>query len=130
MSAQTFIEWTEQTWNPALGCSGVLPGCAHCYAEATAKRLQALGVSGYENGFALTLLPYSLKELLIRRKKTIYFVKTITNLFHEEIPDSFIRQEFDVTRRTPQNIFPVLTKRAERWKPSSKTTSRPIFESL
>ena len=53
MSTQSRIEWTEQTWNPAVGCSKVSPGCANCYAEAMAKRLQAMRVKGYENGFAL-----------------------------------------------------------------------------
>jgi len=71
MSTQTSIEWTEQTWNPAVGCSKMSPGCAHCYAEAMAKRLQAMGVNGYENGFALTLLPHRLVEPIKRSKPTI-----------------------------------------------------------
>jgi len=86
MSTQTSIEWTEQTWNSAVGCSKVSPGCAHCYAEAMSKRLQAMGVSGYENGFALTLLPHRLEEPLKRRKPTIYFVNSMSDLFHEEMP--------------------------------------------
>ena len=57
MSTKTSIEWTEMTWNPAVGCSKVSPGCAHCYAEVMAKRLKAMRVKKYENGFALTLLP-------------------------------------------------------------------------
>lgn len=114
MSTQTSIEWTEQTWNPAVGCSKVSPGCAHCYAEAMSKRLQAMGVNGYENGFALTLLPHRLEEPLRRRKPTIYFVNSMSDLFHEEMPDSYIRQVFDVIRRAQQHTFQVLTKRAER----------------
>jgi len=114
MSTQSKIEWTEQTWNPAVGCSKVSPGCANCYAEAMAKRLQAMRVNGYENGFALSLLPNRLEEPLKRAKPTIYFVNSMSDLFHEEIPDDYIRQVFDVIRRAPQHTFQVLTKRAER----------------
>lgn len=114
MSTQTRIEWTEQTWNPAVGCSKVSPGCTNCYAEAMAKRLQAMKVNGYENGFALTLLPHRLEEPLKRSKPTVYFVNSMSDLFHQEIPDDYIRQVFDVIRRAPQHTFQVLTKRAER----------------
>lgn len=114
MSTQTSIEWTEQTWNPAVGCSKVSPACANCYAEAMARRLQAMGVKGYENGFDLTLLPHRLEEPLKRNKPTIYFVNSMSDLFHEEIPDGYIREVFDVIRRAPQHTFQVLTKRAER----------------
>jgi protein gp37 len=114
MSTQTSIEWTEQTWNPAVGCSKVSPGCANCYAEAMAKRLQAMKVHGYENGFALTMLPNRLEEPLKRMKPTIYFVNSMSDIFHEEIPDDYIRQVFDVIRQAPQHTFQVLTKRAER----------------
>lgn len=114
MSTQTTIEWTERTWNPTVGCSKVSPGCAHCYAEAMARRLKAMGVTGYENGFALTLLPSRLEEPLQRKKPTVYFVNSMSDLFHEEIPDAYIRQVFEVIRRAPQHTFQVLTKRAER----------------
>jgi protein gp37 len=114
MSTQTSIEWTEQTWNPAVGCSKVSPGCTNCYAEAMAKRLQAMKVNGYENGFALSLLPNRLEEPLKRAKPTIYFVNSMSDLFHEDIPDDYIRQVFEVIRRAPQHTFQVLTKRAER----------------
>lgn len=114
MSTQTSIEWTEQTWNPAVGCSKVSPACENCYAEAMARRLQAMEVKGYENGFALTLLPHRLEEPLKRKKPTIYFVNSMSDLFHEEIPENYIRQVFDVIRRAPQHTFQVLTKRAER----------------
>ena len=114
MSTKTSIEWTEMTWNPAVGCSKVSPGCAHCYAEVMAKRLKAMGVKGYENGFTLTLLPYRLDEPLKRSKPTIYFVNSMSDLFHEKIPDDYIRQVFDVISRSPQHTFQVLTKRADR----------------
>lgn len=114
MSTQTSIEWTEQTWNPTVGCSKVSPGCAHCYAEAMARRLKAMGVRGYENGFRITLLPYRLDEPLKRARPTTYFVNSMSDLFHEEIPDDYIRQVFDVISQAPQHTFQVLTKRAER----------------
>lgn len=114
MSTQTSIEWTEQTWNPTIGCSKVSPGCTNCYAEVMARRLQAMGLKEYEKGFALTLLPHRLEEPLKRSKPTIYFVNSMSDLFHEDIPDDYIRQVFDVIRRAPQHTFQVLTKRAER----------------
>jgi protein gp37 len=55
MSTQTSIEWTQLTWNPTTGCSKVSPGCANCYAEAMCRRLRAMGMKGYENGFKVTL---------------------------------------------------------------------------
>lgn len=108
------IEWTERTWNPAVGCSKVSPGCTNCYAEVMARRLKAMGVKGYENGFDVTLLPNRLGEPLLRKTPTIYFVNSMSDLFHEEIPDDYIRQVFEVIRRAPQHTFQVLTKRAER----------------
>jgi protein gp37 len=114
MATNSKIEWTEQTWNPAVGCTKVSPGCAHCYAEVMARRLQAMGVKGYENGFAFTLLPVRLDEPLRRKRPTVYFVNSMSDLFHEDIPDDYIRQVFEVIRRAPQHTFQVLTKRAER----------------
>lgn len=114
MSTQSKIEWTEQTWNPTVGCTKVSPGCKHCYAETMARRLQAMGVNGYENGFRLTLMPDRLSEPLERRKPTVYFVNSMSDLFHEKVPFDYIRRIFDVMARAPQHTFQVLTKRAER----------------
>jgi protein gp37 len=114
MSTKSKIEWTEQTWNPAVGCMKVSPGCAHCYAEVMARRLQAMGVNGYDNGFALTLLPGRLDEPLRRKRPTVYFVNSMSDLFHEEIPDAYIRDVFRVITQAPQHTFQILTKRAER----------------
>ncbi len=83
MSTQTSIEWTEQTWNPTTGCTKVSPGCQHWYAGTMARRLRAMGVKGYGNGFKLTLQPHRLREPLRRRKPTIYFVNSMSDLFHE-----------------------------------------------
>jgi protein gp37 len=114
MSTQSRIEWTEQTWNPAVGCTKISPGCKNCYAETMARRLQAMGMRGYENGFRLTLMPERLSEPLERRKPTVYFVNSMSDLFHEKVPYDYIRQVFDVMAQAPQHTFQVLTKRAER----------------
>jgi protein gp37 len=114
MSTKTSIEWTEQTWNPTVGCSKVSDGCANCYAEVMARRLKAMRVRGYENGFQLTLLPMRLDEPLLRKQPTIYFVNSMSDLFHEQIPDRYILDILAVIRQSPQHTFQILTKRAER----------------
>lgn len=114
MSTTSRIEWTEQTWNPTVGCTKVSPGCKNCYAEVMAKRLQAIGVRGYENGFRLTLVPERLAQPLERRKPTVYFVNSMSDLFHEKVPFDYIRRVFDVMAHAPQHTFQVLTKRAGR----------------
>jgi protein gp37 len=115
MTTASRIEWTEQTWNPVVGCTKISPGCKHCYAEVMAKRLQAIGVPGYENGFKkVRVLPERLGEPLRRRKPTLYFVNSMSDLFHDKVPESFIDQVFDVMRATPQHTYQVLTKRGER----------------
>jgi len=114
MSTQSRIEWTEMTWNPTVGCTKVSPGCKHCYAETMARRLQAMGMRGYEHGFKLALLPERLNEPLERKKPTVYFVNSMSDLFHERVPFDYVRRVFDVMARSPQHTFQVLTKRARR----------------
>ena len=106
------IEWTEQTWNPVTGCVKVSPGCKHCYAETMAKRLQAMGAPGYDNGFQLSLLPERLAQPLRRRKPTLYFVNSMSDLFQEGVPDAFIDEVMAVIRATPWHTYQILTKRA------------------
>lgn len=126
MSTVSKIEWTEQTWNPTTGCTKVSPGCKHCYAETMAKRLQAMGANGYENGFNLSLLPERLSEPLKRLKPTIYFVNSMSDLFHEDVPFSFLDQVFDVIRKTPQHTYQILTKRSKRMCRYFQNTKRLI----
>lgn len=114
MTRKTTIEWTEQTWNPTTGCTKISPGCKHCYAEVMAKRLQAMGAKGYENGFDLSILPERLAEPLKRRKPTTYFVNSMSDLFHNGIPFGFLDQVFDVIKQTPQHTYQILTKRSAR----------------
>lgn len=112
--AESAIEWTEHTWNPVTGCTKVSAGCKHCYAETMAKRLKAMGASGYEYGFRLTLHPNRLMQPLLRKRATTYFVNSMSDLFHEDVPDSFIDRVFDVIRQTPHHTYQILTKRSER----------------
>lgn len=114
MSTKSKIEWTEHTWNPASGCTKVSPGCEHCYAEVMANRLKAMGVKGYENGFKLTLQPHRLQEPLQRKKPTVYFVNSMSDLFHERIPASYIKRVFTVIEKSPWHTYQILSKRAER----------------
>ena len=112
MSSKTEIEWTEFTWNPTVGCSKISAGCKYCYAETMAKRLQAMGSKGYENGFQFTLMPERLSQPLKRKKPTMYFVNSMSDLFHEDIPFSYIDKVVDVINQTPRHIYQVLTKRS------------------
>jgi len=114
MATPSRIEWTEQTWNPTTGCTKIAPGCQYCYAETMAKRLQAMGVPGYENGFQLSLMESRLEQPLRRRKPTIYFVNSMSDLFHEAISDGFLNRVFSVIEKTPHHTFQILTKRSER----------------
>lgn len=125
MTTASRIEWTEQTWNPTVGCTKISAGCKFCYAETMAKRLKAMSAPGYENGFALRLLPQRLTDPVNRKKPTIYFVNSMSDLFHERIPDSYIDQVFDVIRTTPQHTYQILTKRAARMARYFKTREVP-----
>lgn len=108
------IEWTEETWNPIVGCTKVSSGCKNCYAEVMAKRLQAMGTKGYENGFKLTLRPERLEEPLKKKRATTYFVNSMSDLFHEKVPFDYIEQIIEVIKKTPQHKYQILTKRAHR----------------
>ncbi len=108
------IEFTRSTWNPVTGCSRVSEGCQHCYAERMAKRLQAMGVAKYRNGFKVTLHPDVLEEPLKWRKPRLIFINSMSDLFHERVPLDYIRKIFDVIWSADQHVFQVLTKRAER----------------
>jgi protein gp37 len=112
--ATSAIEWTESTWNPLTGCTKVSPGCKHCYAERMAKRLQAMGLEKYRNGFRLTLHTDVLEEPLQWTKPQMIFVNSMSDLFHQDVPLEYIYQIFDVMQRAYWHTFQVLTKRAER----------------
>ncbi len=114
MTTSSKIEWTEQTWNPTTGCTKISSGCKYCYAETMAKRLKAMGAKGYENGFNLSILPDRLSQPLKRKKPTIYFVNSMSDLFHKSVSFEFLDQVFEVIEQTPQHSYQILTKRANR----------------
>jgi protein gp37 len=113
MATRSKIEWTEQTWNPVTGCTKISPGCKHCYAETLSKRLRAMGTAGYENGFKIALHPTRLNDPLRRRKPTVYFVNSMSDLFHGKIPFVYIDKVLDVIRETTQHRYQILTKRPD-----------------
>lgn len=125
MTTISRIEWTEQTWNPTVGCTKISPGCKHCYAEGMARRLKAMGARGYENGFALTLLPDRLSDPLERRKPTTYFVNSMSDLFHERVPDAYIDRVMSVIDQANNHTFQILTKRGKRLARYFATRSAP-----
>jgi len=112
--AQSSIEWTEMTWNPTTGCNKISAGCKYCYAEVMTRRLEAMGIDKYKDGFKVRthhdslLTPYSWK------KSKIVFVNSMSDLFHPEVPIEFIKKVFFVMNDTPQHTYQVLTKRADR----------------
>jgi len=114
MATNSHIEWTDATWNPVTGCSKISPGCKHCYAERLANRLQAMGQKNYRNGFEVTLQPQMLELPLKWKTPKRIFVNSMSDLFHQEVPLSYIQGVFAVMRRAHWHQYQVLTKRAER----------------
>ncbi len=114
MPDRSRIEWTEATWNPVTGCSKVSPGCAHCYAETFAERFRGVHGHPYEQGFDLRFWPDRLIAPLRWSRPRLIFVNSMSDLFHEAIPEEFIRCVFAVMRLADRHTFQVLTKRHER----------------
>jgi protein gp37 len=112
--AQSSIEWTEMTWNPTTGCDKVSAGCKFCYAEVMTRRLQAMGIEKYKHGFELRLHDDALQIPYEWKKPKIVFVNSMSDLFHKDVPLSYIQKVFDVMNNTPIHTYQVLTKRAER----------------
>ena len=114
MAVGSKIEWTDATWNPVTGCNKVSPGCKLCYAERLSKRLKATGMVKYRNGFAVTLHPDALEIPLRWRKPRTIFVNSMSDLFHDDVPDQFVRDIFSVMESAHWHRYQVLTKRPER----------------
>lgn len=114
MAQRSSIEWTQSTWNPVTGCTKVSPGCTHCYAERMALRLRAMGLPNYSHGFKLTLHEDALEAPLSWRKPQMVFVNSMSDLFHEGVPEAFILRVMEIMRRAERHHFQVLTKRSER----------------
>lgn len=112
--AESRIEWTDVTWNPTTGCTKISAGCKHCYAETMARRLKAMGVRKYEDGFSLAVHEGELDAPLRWKKPRTVFVNSMSDLFHRDVPDEFISRVFEVMVQCPKHQFQVLTKRAGR----------------
>lgn len=114
MADRSTIEWTEATWNPVRGCTKVSAGCKHCYAERFAERWRGIPGHPYESGFDLRTVPKMLDQPRRWRRARMVFVNSMSDLFHERVPLSFIKRVFEVMAECPRHTFQVLTKRAER----------------
>jgi protein gp37 len=121
MSTNSKIEWTDTTWNPVRGCTKVSPGCAHCYAETFAERFRGVPGHPYEQGFDLRLIPGKITEPFSWSKQRMVFVNSMSDLFHEDIPDDYIVLVAQIMCSANWHIYQVLTKRSERLRELLKT---------
>lgn len=123
--AETRIEWTDTTWNPVAGCKIMSAGCTNCYAMQMARRLEAMGVQKYSGltrksgkrtiwNNKVRLDEAALSIPLRWRKPRNVFVNSMSDLFHEKVPDSFILKVWDVMGQTPHHNYQILTKRPDR----------------
>jgi protein gp37 len=122
MSDHTSIEWTDATWNPLRGCTKISPGCAHCYAETFAERFRGVAGHPYERGFDPRLVPGKLAEPLRWKAPRMVFVNSMSDLFHEEIPDAYVRAVCRVMEWASWHTYQVLTKRSERMRDLLRST--------
>lgn len=111
---KTKIQWTERTWNPVTGCTKISEGCRNCYAEVMAKRLQGMGQKRYKNGFTLTLHPEALNEPKKVKEPSMFFVCSMADLFHRDVPFEYIDKVMETIEACPQHVFQLLSKRPER----------------
>src|SRR4051794_17920383 len=114
MAATSTIEWTDATWNPLRGCTKISPGCKHCYAETFAERFRGVPGHPYEQGFDLRLVPEKLAEPLRWKTSRMVFVNSMSDLFHEAVPDAYVVAVVKVMALADWHTFQVLTKRANR----------------
>ena len=114
MSVNSTIEWTNSTWNPVTGCTKISPGCKHCYAETFSERWRGIPGHHFEQGFDLRLWPERLDLPLTWKKPRTIFVNSMSDLFHEKVPLSFIRKVFHTMETSSWHTFQILTKRSER----------------
>lgn len=114
MSANSSIEWTNATWNPVRGCTKISPGCKHCYAETFAERFRGVKGHPYEQGFDLRLVPEKLDEPFNWRTPRLIFVNSMSDLFHEKVPDAYIKRVVDVMIGANWHVYQILTKRSAR----------------
>src|SRR3954466_4828410 len=122
LSLNSKIEWTDATWNPIRGCTKISPGCAHCYAETFAERFRGVAGHPYEQGFDLKLVPEKLAEPLRWASPKTVFVNSMSDLFHKDVPDSYVESVVQVMRTANWHTYQVLTKRSERLRDMLQTT--------
>ena len=114
MSDNSGIEWTDATWNPVRGCDKISPGCKNCYAETFAERFRSVPGHPYEQGFDLRLVPEKLDDPLRWTRSRKIFVNSMSDLFHDSVPDAYVDRVVARMLLTPRHTYQVLTKRAER----------------
>jgi protein gp37 len=114
MSRSMGMSWSDESWNPTTGCSKISPGCAHCWAERMARRLQGMGQPRYACGFKVTTHEDLLEQPSHWIKPRLVYVSFMGDLFHDDVPEEFIARVFDVMAHAPRHRFHLLTKRAER----------------
>lgn len=114
MSASTEIEWTDATWNPVTGCTKISAGCDNCYAARFSERFRGVPGHPFETGFDLHLRPERLEQPLSWKRPKMIFVNSMSDLFHKEIPFSFVDRVFNTMELAYWHTFQVLTKRSSR----------------
>jgi protein gp37 len=114
MADKSKIEWTDATWNPVRGCTKISPGCLHCYAETFAERFRGVPGHPYEKGFDIRTVPEKLAEPLQWTRARMIFVNSMSDLFHKDVADEYIKTVADVMRAANWHTYQVLTKRSER----------------
>jgi protein gp37 len=114
MSDNSKIEWTDATWNPVRGCTKISPGCFHCYAETFAERFRGVPGHPFEQGFDLRLVPEKLGDPIRWSGSRKIFVNSMSDLFHEAVPDEYILKVARVMIAANWHTYQILTKRAER----------------
>ncbi|MGA2853810.1 MAG: phage Gp37/Gp68 family protein [Verrucomicrobiota bacterium] len=114
MSDKSKIEWTDATWNPVRGCTKISPGCLHCYAETFAERWRGVPGHPFEFGFDLRLVPEKLGDPIRWGTPRRIFVNSMSDLFHEEVPDEYIIKVARVMVAANWHTYQILTKRADR----------------
>jgi protein gp37 len=124
MSIQSQIEWTDATWNPVRGCTKISPGCKHCYAEVFAERFRGVKGHPYEQGFDLRLVPSKLEEPLRWKTSKMIFVNSMSDLFHDQVPDEYIESVAEVMVKAHWHTYQVLTKRSARLRQLLQTRLR------
>lgn len=126
MGQSSKIAWCDATWNPVVGCSKVSPGCDNCYAEVLTRRWP----SRFPRGFAVDLKRHRLGDPQRWRKPRRIFVNSMSDLFHPQVPDEFVRQVWLMMAWTPHHTFQVLTKRPHRMKHKIETLRLPLYHHI